>query len=108
MFITSVRSVARIGSGISIVGSVRFGSINQLSVVDFIKIASTVSVRNFASLAVRGEPLQVTGDGSPTRAWIFVDDFVSAVFALASTPSAWGRSYNVGKPDTLVSTRTLA
>ncbi len=66
------------------------------------------AVRNFASRAVRGEALKVTGDGSPTRAWIYVDDFVEAVLALAATPSAWGRTYNVGKPDTLVATRDLA
>lgn len=66
------------------------------------------AVRNFASLAVRGEQLKVTGDGSPTRAWIYVDDFVDAVLALAARRTAWGRTYNVGKPDTLVSTRDLA
>jgi nucleoside-diphosphate-sugar epimerase len=66
------------------------------------------AVRNFSSLAVRGEQLKVTGDGSASRAWIYVDDFVDAILALADTPSAWGSSYNVGKPDTLVSTRDLA
>ncbi len=66
------------------------------------------AVRNFCSRAVRGEQLSVTGDGSPTRAWIYVDDFVDAILALAATPAAWGRTYNVGKPDTLVTTKDLA
>jgi nucleoside-diphosphate-sugar epimerase len=66
------------------------------------------AIRNFSEAAVRGLPLKVTGDGSPTRSWIYVDDFVDAVFALAATPSAWGRSFNVGNSSTSVSTRALA
>ena len=66
------------------------------------------AVRNFAALAVRGENLKVTGDGSATRAWLYVDDFVEAVLAVVATPQSWGRSYNVGNPDTLVSTKDLA
>ncbi len=66
------------------------------------------AIRNFAERAVRGEPLQVTGDGSPTRAWIYVDDFVDAVFAVAGEESAWGRAYNVGNASTSVSTAALA
>jgi len=66
------------------------------------------AIRNFAERAVRGEPLRVTGDGSPTRAWIYVDDFVDAVFAVASEESAWGCAYNVGNASTSVSTARLA
>jgi len=66
------------------------------------------AIRNFSERAVRGEALQVTGDGSPTRAWLFVDDFVDAVLAVAATPSSWGRTYNVGNSTTLVSTLDLA
>jgi len=66
------------------------------------------AVRIFAERALRGEPLQVTGDGSQSRAWLYVSDFVSALLAVASQPSSWGRSYNVGDPETLVSTLELA
>lgn len=66
------------------------------------------AVRIFCERALRGDPLQVTGDGSQTRAWIYVDDFVDAVMALAASPSAWGRTYNVGNADTLVTTAALA
>ncbi len=66
------------------------------------------AVRIFCERALRGEALQVTGDGSQSRAWIYVDDFVEAILALAATPTAWGRTYNVGNPDTLVSTAALA
>jgi len=66
------------------------------------------AVRIFCERAVRGEDLRVTGDGSQTRAWLYVDDFVDALLALAATPRAWGATYNVGRPEALVSTKELA
>ena len=66
------------------------------------------AVRNFCERAVRGVTLSVTGDGSPSRSWIYVDDFVDAVLALAGTPESWGATYNVGRPEDLVTTRDLA
>ena len=66
------------------------------------------AIRIFAERALQGETLQVTGDGSQTRAWIYVDDFVDALMAVAATPAAWGRTYNVGDPEALLSTLELA
>jgi UDP-glucose 4-epimerase len=66
------------------------------------------AIRIFCERALRGDVLQVTGDGTQSRAWIYVDDFVDALLALAATPDAWGRTYNVGNPDTLVGTGELA
>lgn len=66
------------------------------------------AVRIFCERALRGQTLSVTGDGSQTRSWIFVDDFVDALLALVATPSSWGATYNVGRPEDLVSTRRLA
>lgn len=66
------------------------------------------AIRNFCESALAGGPLRVTGDGSPTRSWLYVDDFVDAIFALAGRPRAWGRAYNVGNSKTSVSTRQLA
>jgi len=66
------------------------------------------AVRNFSEAAVRGQTLEVTGDGSASRAWVYVDDFVDAVLTLAATPSAWGATYNIGNPSTLVPTSELA
>ncbi len=66
------------------------------------------AVRNFCECALRGDPLKVTGDGAQTRAWLYVDDFTDAALALAATPTAWGRSFNVGNPGTLVTTADLA
>ena len=66
------------------------------------------AVRNFCARAASGEALTVTGDGSPTRAWLFVDDFTRAVLAVAAEASCWGRTYNVGDPKARVSTLELA
>ena len=66
------------------------------------------AVRNFAERAVRGEDLSVTGDGSARRSWLYVGDFLDALLALAATPQAWGRTFNVGNEATYVSTRELA
>ena len=66
------------------------------------------AVRNFCARAAAGEVLQVTGDGSPTRAWLFVSDFIAAVFAVAAQPESWGSTYNVGNPAARVSTLELA
>ena len=66
------------------------------------------AIRIFCERAIAGEPIAVTGDGSATRSWLYVDDFVEALFALVATESAWGATYNVGRPEDLVSTRRLA
>ena len=66
------------------------------------------AVRIFCERALDGSDIDVTGDGSQTRSWLYVDDFVEALLALARTPAAWGTTYNVGRPEDLVSTRRLA
>jgi len=66
------------------------------------------AIRNFADRAVRGENLVVTGDGSAVRSWVYVDDLVEAVLALAACPESWGCSYNVGNPSSQLSTADLA
>ena len=66
------------------------------------------AVRNFCERAVAGEALEVTGDGSPTRAWLYLDDFTDAVFAVVGQPESWGSTYNVGNPDARASTLELA
>jgi nucleoside-diphosphate-sugar epimerase len=66
------------------------------------------AVRLFCERAVHGEAIEVTGDGSQVRAWLYVDDFTDALLALLARPSAWGRTYNVGDPDARLSIADLA
>lgn len=66
------------------------------------------AIRIFCERALRGDVLSVTGDGSQTRSWLYVDDFVEAVLAVAERPATWGSVFNVGDAATLVETRELA
>lgn len=53
-------------------------------------------IPRFVSLAVRGEPLTVHGDGSQTRTFCYVGDVVPALVALVEHPDSYGRVFNVG------------
>ena len=53
-------------------------------------------VPNFASQAIRGEPITVYGPGTQSRCFGHVSDAVESVVRLMRTPSAPGRAYNVG------------
>jgi UDP-glucose 4-epimerase len=48
--------------------------------------------------ALAGEPLTVFGDGEQTRCFTYVEDAVRALVALADTPGAYGRIFNIGQP----------
>jgi UDP-glucose 4-epimerase len=50
----------------------------------------------FASAALKGEPLQVNGDGTQTRSFCHVADIVDALARLMDTPAAAGRVFNLG------------
>ena len=50
----------------------------------------------FVSAALRGEPLQVNGDGTQTRCFCHVRDVVDALVRLMDTPAAAGRVFNLG------------
>jgi nucleoside-diphosphate-sugar epimerase len=59
---------------------------------------------NFISRALKGKSLVITGDGSETRDFTFVDDIVSGTIAVARSPKTIGFIYNIG---TGVETRIL-
>jgi UDP-glucose 4-epimerase len=50
----------------------------------------------FVGAALRGEPLQVYGDGTQTRCFCHVKDATRAIIALADEPAAVGRVFNIG------------
>lgn len=55
----------------------------------------------FVRAALREEPLIIYDDGQQTRAFSFVDDFISALLRLAEMPEAWARCdglLNLGDP----------
>jgi len=57
------------------------------------------AVPNFATQALRGEPITVYGDGSQTRSLCYVDDLVEGIIRLMATPTA--DPVNVGNPEEL-------
>jgi UDP-glucose 4-epimerase len=62
----------------------------------------------FVERAVRGEDLQIHGDGSQVRAWCFVDDVVRAVLASLEREEAVGESFNIGNPRAVLTIHGLA
>jgi UDP-glucuronate decarboxylase len=64
-------------------------------------------VTRFIERALRGEPLEVHGDGSQTRSFTYVSDTVAALLTLASCSRCDGEVFNVGS-DQEVSVAELA
>src|SRR5687768_10683460 len=61
----------------------------------------------FVAAALRGEPLQVYGDGNQSRCFCHVSDVVDALIKLQGTPGAAGEVFNLGS-DEEVSINELA
>lgn len=56
-------------------------------------------IPDFCLRALRGEPLQVFGDGQQTRSFCFVDDLVTGILELAERDELRGQTINLGNPD---------
>lgn len=56
-------------------------------------------IPRFVRAALRGEPVQVYGDGQQTRCFTYVGDAVSAVTGLLDHPGAVGQIFNIGNPE---------
>lgn len=57
-------------------------------------------IPQFIGAALRGDPLVINGDGSRTRSFCFIDDFVAAVIAMIDAPCGLG-PVNVGNPEAI-------
>ncbi len=53
-------------------------------------------IPNFFFWAMQGKPLPITGDGTETRDWTFVDDIVSGLMAMGIKEEAVGEAINLG------------
>jgi nucleoside-diphosphate-sugar epimerase len=53
-------------------------------------------IPNFFHWAMRGQPLPITGDGTETRDWTYVDDIVNGLLAMGVVESAIGEAFNLG------------
>jgi UDP-glucuronate decarboxylase len=56
-------------------------------------------VSNFCVAALRGEPLELYGDGSQTRSFAYVDDMIEALVRMMNTPAGFTGPVNIGNPD---------
>jgi len=54
------------------------------------------AVLQFVLRALRGEPIEIHGDGSQIRSWCYVDDFVDALLRTLERPEAVGEDFNIG------------
>ena len=53
-------------------------------------------IPNFIYWAMKGLPLPITGDGSETRDWTFVEDIVDGLLAMGVREEAVGQAFNLG------------
>ncbi|MEM4822429.1 MAG: GDP-mannose 4,6-dehydratase [Acidilobaceae archaeon] len=53
-------------------------------------------VTRFIERALRGEPIEIHGDGSQTRSFTFISDTVSGLLKLASCSKCSGEVFNIG------------
>ena len=56
-------------------------------------------IPRFVEQALRHEPLTVFGDGRQTRSFCHVRDAVDGLIALVDHPDAYGRAFNIGRPE---------
>jgi UDP-glucose 4-epimerase len=54
------------------------------------------AIHIFIRKALRGEDIQIFGDGSQIRAWCYVDDMIDGLLRTLSIPEAVGESFNIG------------
>jgi nucleoside-diphosphate-sugar epimerase len=53
-------------------------------------------IPNFFYWAMNGQPLPITGDGTETRDWTYVDDIISGLLAMGIKEDAIGEAFNLG------------
>jgi len=53
-------------------------------------------IPNFFFWSMNGQPLPITGDGTETRDWTYVDDIISGLLAMGIRDEAIGESFNLG------------
>jgi UDP-glucose 4-epimerase len=66
------------------------------------------AIHRFVVAALRGEDLEIHGDGTQIRAWCYVDDMVEGVLRAMEHPNAVGQSFNIGNARAVVTIFGLA
>jgi nucleoside-diphosphate-sugar epimerase len=66
------------------------------------------AIQKFIKLATEGKDLEIYGDGSQVRSWCFVADFVEGILQCLERDEAVGEVFNLGNPQTGITTAELA
>ena len=56
------------------------------------------AMKLFVANALQNKDIKINGDGTPIRAWCYVDDFVDCIMQCIENPKAIGESFNIGNP----------
>lgn len=66
------------------------------------------AIHRFVVNALKGDEIQIHGDGTQIRAWCYVDDMVDGVLLAMEHPKAIGESLNIGNARAVVTIYGLA
>lgn len=66
------------------------------------------ALSTFIQRALKGENIQIHGDGTQIRAWCYVDDMVNGVIKALGHPGAVGKAFNIGNPRAVTTIYGLA
>jgi UDP-glucose 4-epimerase len=66
------------------------------------------AIRTFILRALRGETLEIHGDGNQIRAWCYIDDFIDGLMLGLTHPGAVGESFNIGNARAVITIYGLA
>ena len=66
------------------------------------------AIHTFVHRALRGEDLQIHGDGDQIRSWTYIDDMIGGILLVMERAEAVGESFNIGNPRGTVTINGLA
>lgn len=67
------------------------------------------AISNMVQNAIKGEDLEITGDGSAVRAWCYIDDFVDSIIkCIDIRENISAEAINIGNPSEVQTTLNLA
>lgn len=66
------------------------------------------AIHRFVINALRGDDIEIHGDGTQIRAWCYVDDMVDGVLTAMEHPKAVGEAFNIGNARAVVTIYGLA
>lgn len=66
------------------------------------------AIHRFVVRALRGEDIEIHGDGDQIRSWCYIDDFIDGVLLCMEKPEAVGHAFNIGNPKGTITIWMLA